>query len=133
MTVTESDIATLVEDFYRRARADETLGPVFEAVVSDWDLHHRRVADFWSHVLLGTDRYHDHPFRFHVDLPIEPDDFRKWMQHLTASATAILPAEAAMTVITRAAHMTRGFTIGMFPYQDAEGRPTRTLPPQRSS
>jgi len=67
----EAAISACVREFYGKARADAQLGPIFNAKVEDWDVHHRVVADFWSRALLGTDRYQGKPFVVHAHLPAE--------------------------------------------------------------
>jgi hemoglobin len=52
-------IAEVVAEFYRRARRDGRLGPVFEAHVQEWDAHLARMVDFWSSALLRTGRWSD--------------------------------------------------------------------------
>ena len=37
--ISEHDIHRLVHRFYARVRQDDTLGPIFEARVTDWDAH----------------------------------------------------------------------------------------------
>ena len=38
--IDDAYISTLVDSFYARIRADETLGPIFEAAIGDrWDQH----------------------------------------------------------------------------------------------
>ena len=59
--VTEEMIRAVVEEFYRRARRDGRLGPVFEAHVRHWDEHLGRLTDFWSAALLRTGRYSGRP------------------------------------------------------------------------
>ncbi len=72
----EQAIANLVRDFYGKARKDPDLGPIFNNVVEDWDVHLRVITNFWSKALLQTDRYSGHPYVHHVKLPIEPRTFR---------------------------------------------------------
>jgi len=75
---TEDQIATLVRVFYERARQHPSLGTLFNAVVSDWPHHLGVVQDFWSHVLLGTQRYKRHPYPVHVGLQIQREHFNGW-------------------------------------------------------
>src|SRR5690349_5856166 len=46
--ITEDWIRAVVDEFYRRARRDDQLGPIFAAHIDDWDQHLARMADFWS-------------------------------------------------------------------------------------
>lgn len=124
-TVTENQIVVLVRSFYDAARADPSLGPIFNAAVSDWDSHIQTVADFWSHVLLGTKRYGGHPYPVHLHLPIKFEDFDRWLALFTKVADATLPADAAAKVKSRAGLMADSFRNGMFPFAGADGKPSR--------
>ena len=56
-TCTEEEISRLVHHFYASARADATLGPIFDEHVSDWDGNLAKMVDFWSSAPRGTARY----------------------------------------------------------------------------
>lgn len=127
--VSEDQIAALVVTFYTNARADSILAPVFAKTVNDWDSHLVLVQDFWSHVLLGTSRYKGHPFPVHMHLPIEPEHFDRWLELFLVAADATLPEKAAARAKARAQHMAESFRVGLFPFVDADGRPSR-LPPK---
>jgi hemoglobin len=124
---TEQDIAELVRRFYERARADAELGPVFENAVADWDEHHRTIEDFWSRTLLGTDRYHGHPYGVHVNLPLRPEHFDRWLGLFRETAREVLPAAAAESAIGRAEHMAESFKAGMFTF-DRLVKPVHSRP-----
>ena len=131
MDLSETQIAAMVQLFYTTARADQDLGPVFKATVSDWDHHMEIVADFWSHALLGTTRYTRHPFPVHMTLPIKPEHFDRWLALFKAAADQTLPPLAADKAKARAAHMVDSFRTGLFPFIDADGKPSK-LPPKRT-
>ncbi len=76
----EEDITTLVNDFYAKVEEDGRLGPIFnEAADVDWDEHLPKMVDFWSKMLFRTKRYKGRPFRQHLPLPIEQEDFDRWV------------------------------------------------------
>ena len=77
--LTEQHISKMVHRFYERAMADDGLRPIFEATIHDWDAHHRVVVDFWSRVLLNTDRYRGSPYPPHAGLPIRSEYFDRWL------------------------------------------------------
>jgi hemoglobin len=116
MDVTEEQISALVRQFYESARADPTLGPIFDVAVTDWDAHLVTVADFWSHALLGTSRYQGHPFPFHRSLPIRPEHFDQWLALFVIAADSELPPAAAEKAKAKANHMAKSFRAGLFPY-----------------
>jgi hemoglobin len=112
--VTEQQISELVSRFYESAATDESLQAIFAAAIHDWDSHHRVVADFWSHALLNTDRYHGSPYQMHARLPLRIEHFDSWLTHFRRIAREVLPTIAAEKVIGRAEHMAESFKLGMF-------------------
>lgn len=117
----EQQIADLVSRFYQRALDNDSLRPVFEAAISDWETHHRVVRDFWSRTLLGTSRYRGHPYPVHAQLPLKPGHFDAWLALFRDTAREVLPADAAEQAIARAEHMAESFKTGMFGFPRYEG------------
>lgn len=78
---TQGEIVTLVHHFYRRVRQDETLGPIFDAHIDDWDEHLERMVSFWSSLLRRAGTYSGTPMPRHVALPgIEGAMFTRWLE-----------------------------------------------------
>lgn len=79
--LTRERIADLVHSFYTDVRADEMLGPVFDAVIGDrWTSHLARMVEFWSTVMLGTHSFKGNVFGKHMALAgVEPDHFLRWI------------------------------------------------------
>jgi hemoglobin len=48
------EIDFLVRRFYEQVRDHQTLGPVFNQIVEDWDHHLVHLSDFWEMILLQT-------------------------------------------------------------------------------
>ena len=64
-----ADIESVVRDFYRRAFADELLGPVFVDIAHmDLDAHVPIICDFWESVLFTPGIYRRNALQVHVDL-----------------------------------------------------------------
>lgn len=42
------DVKLLVDRFYIKVRADTTLGPIFNALITDWDSHLDHLTTFWE-------------------------------------------------------------------------------------
>lgn len=126
---TESQITELVHRFYEKARADELIGPVFANAVTDWDEHHRIVADFWSRTLLGTQRYKGNPYAAHTQLPLKPEFFDRWLVLFRATAAEVLPPDAAERAGDRAELMAGSFKAGLFtldrPVEPILGKPAK--------
>lgn len=78
---TEEDIKVLVNNFYDKVNKDPLLSPVFnEHAHVNWEAHLPKMYDFWSNLLLNTNRYHGRPFPPHTTLPISAAHFDKWVK-----------------------------------------------------
>jgi hemoglobin len=121
----EAAIRACVRRFYEKGGDDPLLGPIFAASIPELDPHLEIVSNFWSHALLGTERYQGTPFGVHVNLPVEPEHFARWLTLFEESAKETMPEPLAAQAIARAAHMTQCFQSGLFPFKDAQGRPSR--------
>lgn len=103
MTNTDPEAAIIasVRNFYGQAQKDPILGPIFAAKVRDWEVHYQVVSNFWSHFLLGTDRYGGHPFPMHATLPVEPGHFDRWLALFTVATKDHLPPDLAARALAR--------------------------------
>lgn len=63
---TRDDIYLLVSSFYKKVRADTTLGPFFNDVITDWDEHLERLTTFWESSLFLKTKYYGNPLEAHV-------------------------------------------------------------------
>jgi hemoglobin len=78
----EALIRRVVFGFYAKVRVDDVLGPIFAARIADdaWPVHLRRMCDFWSSILLRTDRYAGRPLLPHLAInEIEDGTFDRWL------------------------------------------------------
>ncbi|HZU65317.1 MAG TPA: group III truncated hemoglobin [Novosphingobium sp.] len=120
----EAAIMAMVRRFYDLCLADDLLGPMFRAVIDDFDAHYGIVADFWSHALLGTHRYQrGTPYSHHTHLTVSEAHFTRWMAAFGQAVGEILPAPLADKAMQRAAHMTASFRMGLLPLPEPGPRP----------
>jgi hemoglobin len=76
----DDDITTFVHAFYHKVQKDERLGYIFNEFAGvDWDHHLPRMVDFWSNILFQNRRFKGRPLRKHMPLPIEKEDFDRWL------------------------------------------------------
>ena len=106
-------IDRLVRAFYGRARHDPLIGPVFERHVADWEAHIPRMCDFWSSVALMSGRYHGQPMTAHLQLPIEPAHFDRWLELFSETARDVCPPAAAALFIDRAHRIADSLELGI--------------------
>lgn len=111
--VSEEDIRRLVHTFYGRVREDETIGPIFEAHVGDWDGHLANLCDFWSSVTLRTQRYEGRPLRAHFRLGLRPEHFDRWLDLFEATAREVLPVKAVPVFADRARRIADSFEMSV--------------------
>ena len=112
--VDEAMIVALVHGFYDRIRADEVLGPVFSAEISDWDPHLAKMVDFWSSVVLMSKRYDGRPVPAHVKIPgLDRAHFTRWLALFEEVAREICPPDAADLFIDRARRIAHSLQLSL--------------------
>jgi hemoglobin len=111
--ITEQEISTLVDRFYVKVRLDPDIGPIFNAIVGDWSHHLATLKDFWSTVLLTTGRYKGDPMMTHLQLPLDPDHFERWLTLFAETATEVLPPDHAANVIAKSQRIAQNFKAGI--------------------
>jgi hemoglobin len=110
--ITEELIRDVVVEFYRRARRDERLGPVFEAHVHEWDPHLARITDFWSAALLRTGRYSGRPVEQHRSIAgIAAGHFDRWLALFEQTVRDLCRPGQADAFIVRARRMRDGMIM----------------------
>lgn len=93
---TEEDVTRLVHTFYGYVQQNERLNYIFGDVANvDWDVHLPNMVDFWSNLLLQTGRYKGRPFRQHLPLPIEREDFTIWLGLFHSTVDELFEGERA--------------------------------------
>lgn len=109
--VTEGMISQVVGEFYRRARRDDRLGPVFEAYIDEWDHHLARMTDFWSSALLRTGRYSGHPVEQHRGIAeLSAGHFDRWIELFGETVRDLCPPREARAFLVRAERMREGIS-----------------------
>jgi len=117
----EDVLRDLVQRFYERARADDLLGPIFEARISDWEPHLERMVSFWSSVALMTGSYHGRPVPAHTSLPIGAGHFERWLDLFRDTARETCTPAGAAHVIERAERIARSLRIAVAEEQAGPG------------
>jgi len=121
----EAAVERMVRLFYERSFADPVLGPIFREQIHGLESHIGRVVDFWCDVIHATKRYKGNAYAAHMKLKFEPEAFDHWIAMLESAANDCLSAPDAAKAIRVARHMANSFKVGMFPFTDEKGRPSR--------
>ena len=77
------DIVLLVDEFYRKIKQDELIGPVFTDVAKvDWAKHLPIMYDFFENILFYTGSYSGNPMELHQHIsrifPFTEKHFKRW-------------------------------------------------------
>lgn len=111
--LTPEYVALLINRFYDKIRVHPKLGPVFNAVVEDWDEHKRLLTSFWCTVALRAGSYHGNPMAQHRPLPIDATHFQDWLALWRETTREVLDADAAQRMIDYAERIGRGLQMGL--------------------
>lgn len=114
--VTEEDLRGLVALFYERVRADKELGPIFNQAITDWPVHLTKIVDFWSSIMLSTQRYRGNPMAKHLlhrDL-IQPEHFDRWLDLWRLTTDELLAPAVAEELQDRAQRVGKSLKMALF-------------------
>ena len=111
--ITEAEISTLVDTFYAKVLLDPDIGPIFNAIISDWPYHLALLKDFWSTVLLTTGRYKGDPMMKHLQLSLDPPHFERWLALFAETAHEVLQPDHAAVVIAKSTRIAENFKAGI--------------------
>jgi len=79
------DVALLVRTFYGKIRRDAVLGPIFNAIITDWEAHFGLLTDFWESQLFLKRTYPGNPVAVHQQVDaqaghsVTPEHFGLWL------------------------------------------------------
>ncbi len=111
--ITEEEISNLVDRFYAKVRRDPAIGPIFNEKVEDWPTHLALLKDFWSTVVLTTRRYKGDPMMTHLQLPLEPSHFSRWLELFAETAKEVMAPEHAAVIIAKSERIAGNFKAGI--------------------
>ena len=77
------DITLMVDTFYKKVLADETIGYIFKETIN-WETHMPLMYRFWGSMLLGEQSYQSNPMAKHIALdkryPLDTTHFNRWLE-----------------------------------------------------
>ncbi len=114
--LTEELIRSVVEQFYKEARRDPVIGPVFNRIIAPeaWPHHLDVITDFWSSMLLGTGRYGGRPMPKHMAIPeLSDHHFQRWLSLFRQTAETLCPPEIAQLFTERSERIGNSFRMNI--------------------
>lgn len=75
----------LVKTFYTKVQADDLIGPIFNAQITDWETHFEQLTDFWESNLTLFKGYQGNPVKTHQQVDhhaggiITSEHFGRWL------------------------------------------------------
>jgi hemoglobin len=101
------DLLLLVEEFYKKLLADESINYMFTDVAKIDMLHHLPVlVDFWDMVLFQADTYRKNALQLHLNLhrqsPIKKEHFETWLTYFSQTVNDLFEGEKALLAKQRA-------------------------------
>jgi len=127
MGVDAAFISRLVETFYERVLAHDTLGPVFDNRLSGrWPEHMEKMKSFWSSVAFKTGAYGGKPVQAHMGVGgMSADLFPQWLTLFSQTLDEIAPTgQAHAWFMQTADRIARSLTLSLF-YNPAFDDPAR--------
>lgn len=114
-SITPEQINQLVESFYGKVRAHETLGPVFlREMGEDWGPHLHKMKHFWASVLLKSGTYKGKPVPAHAKITgVETQHFHEWMDLFEEDVNSIFTKEAAPLLMATAQRIAQSLWLAM--------------------
>jgi hemoglobin len=118
----ESSIASLIDRFYEKVRLDPLLGPVFNAIVHDWDEHKLLLTSFWASVALRAGSYRGNPMAAHRPHPIRAEHFSHWLALWQETTHEVLNDESAARMCDYAERIGRSLRLGLGLHEHPQAR-----------
>lgn len=112
----DKGLKRLVDAFYARVRADDTLGPIFNQAIGSWPEHLEKLADFWSSVMLTSGRYKGQPVPAHMRHleRITPALFDRWLALWTQTTAELMEPADAAALQAKARRIAESLQLAMF-------------------
>ena len=114
------DVALIVRSFYAKVRTDETLSPIFNTIIKDWEEHLEKLTDFWTMQLFGGKIYEGNPIKVHQEVDdqsghqVSAYHFGTWLNLWFETIDTNFSGENADTLKRRARKMQTVLMVAMY-------------------
>ncbi len=101
------DLLRLVQEFYKKLLADNSINYLFTDVAKiNLDHHFPVLVDFWDHILFGSDTYHKNAMQPHMALhaksPLQDHHFETWLRYFKETVDELFDGNIAFTAKEKA-------------------------------
>lgn len=104
------DVHLMVDTFYAKVRANETIGVIFNTVIkNEWAEHIEKLTRFWQTVLLNQYTYQGAPFQPHSVMPLKAEHFNIWVSIFHSNIDEHFEGPKAEEAKIRATNMAKMF------------------------
>ncbi len=103
----KEDIHLLVNNFYEKIKADETIAYIFKDIAKvNWEKHLPVMYSFWENTLFYTGTYEGNPMELHKHLhrlmPLTTEHFKQWIKLFNNSVDELFEGKNASLAKQRA-------------------------------
>ena len=103
----QDDLYLLVNEFYKKLLADESISYIFTEVVKiHLEEHLPILVTFWSQAILGTGGYSNNLTQIHLDINakeyLSPELFKIWLDHFYTTVDENFKGSKAEQIKTQA-------------------------------
>lgn len=114
--INEEMVKCVVHNFYARARHNAVLGPILRnAVGLNWTEYISLMTDYWTSVLLNTERYHGNPILAHLQhSEIKREHFDLWLGLWRETAEEFCAPPAAAEFVRKAEEIGNSLKLNLY-------------------
>lgn len=101
------DLLLLMQEFYKKLLADESISYLFTDIAKiDLDHHLPVLVDFWDSILFQSDTYRKNAMQPHINLhqnsPLQKHHFDTWLNYFKTSVDELFTGDNAFIIKERA-------------------------------
>ncbi len=117
---TRADVFFLVDTFYDSIKKDMLLGPIFNGMIKDWDVHIKHLTDFWATQLFIEKSFKGNPIEVHRKVDkfakhkINENYFGLWLNYWIATLDEHFEGENTFILKNRARKMASFIHLDIF-------------------
>ncbi|RDU69259.1 hypothetical protein CQA62_03730 [Helicobacter cholecystus] len=117
--ITPEKIQELMDIFYAKVRVNPELGEIFNHAIGtsneEWEVHKKKIGNFWMGMLLGEGDYQGNPMKAHIELPPFPRElFSVWLNLFEECLNKIFNQDDAQIILQKAKIIAQRFQYMLY-------------------